>query len=358
MVTSTAAALVLLSTGCREPADHRVGVVLGDEGVRGATLAVEDLRAAGGPAIRLLALTGMFGTSASVALQGAESLAVDTRVLAVVGHTNSSSSLSASQVYNARRVVQIAPTSTSPLYSQAGPYSFRLVGSDFHQARFLAQQLSAAESKRVAIVYTNDDYGRSLRRLMVEELARRGVVAVYEGVYAESESDGQDLVRALAHARPTVLVWLGRDPFYSRIRDGLRAVLPALPVLASDGFGGVSGGPDASRLDEVRYIRLVNVDTASVAMKALQARYSAGGGVGPLTDQVVLSYDAVMLLGTAIREAGADREAIRAWLNRLGRSRPAFVGMTGPIAFSDDGDRESSYVLVAAGAGDRRRPAR
>jgi branched-chain amino acid transport system substrate-binding protein len=341
-------AIAILLCGCAKPEELCIGVVLGDEGVKAAQLAVEDLNAAGGVPITLRSLSGAYGSSAQVALQGAESLATDARVLAVVGHTNSSASLSASQVYNARHVVQLAPTSTAPLYSQAGPYSFRMVGSDAHQARFLVSRLSATDVQRVALVYANDDYGRSLRQLTVDALAARDVRPVFQGPYAETETDGTDIARALVAARPTVLVWLGRFPYYARVRPMLRAALPSLRVLASDGFGGSPMGARDGELEEVQYVRLVTVDTSSARIRTLARRFASMKGTTTLSDQAVLAYDAVMLLGSGLREVGADREALRRWLERLGRERPAYVGITGPILFSPEGDRDPTYALVRA----------
>lgn len=340
---------VMLACACADRGPARVGVVLGNEGVRAANLAVADLNAGPGPRIELRVLDRAFGVGAQTALQGAESLAVDAEVVAVVGHANSSASIAASQVYNARHVVQIAPTTTSPLYSQAGPYSFRLVASDVHQAAFLVARVDRLPEQRLAIVYANDDYGRSLRRLVSAELAARGAHPIYDGPYAESETDGSDVVRALAAARPTLLLWLGRSPFFAEVIGPLRAALPGLAVLASDGFGSPAVDQNADpRYTGVRYVRLVNLDSASPALQRLQLRYRDAGG-GSMTDQAVLAYDAVMLLGSAIREAGANREAIRRWLDDLGRRRPPFVGATGPISFSPERDRAPTYVLVTVG---------
>lgn len=339
----------LLLMACADAKVYRVGVVLGAEGEHGAQLAADDLNAEPGARIELRALRSAYGTSAQVALQGAESLAVDPTVLGVVGHANSSASLAASQVYNARHVVQIAPTSTAPLYSDAGPYSFRMVASDAHQARFLVSHIPDSVDARIAVVYANDDYGRALRGLVLDALQERNLRPVYQGPYAESDTDGTDVVRALVSARPTLLLWLGREPFFARIVTPLRAALPALPVLASDGFGSTKVTRDLDhRLDGVRYVRLVDLDSGSARLRALESRYR-DAGYGEITDQAALAYDAVMLLGTAIRETGGQREAVREWLNQLGRSRPAFVGATGPITFTPDGDRTPSYHLATVG---------
>src|SRR5262249_26090044 len=49
-------------------------------------------------------------------------------------------------------------------------------------------------------------------------------------------------------------------------------------------------------------------------------------------------YDAVMLVGRAVAEEGANREAVRVYLRHLGRDVPAYEGVTGKIRFDDAGD--------------------
>ena len=45
-------------------------------------------------------------------------------------------------------------------------------------------------------------------------------------------------------------------------------------------------------------------------------------------------YDAVMVAAEAIREGGPSRDAVAKYLSELGRSRPPYRGVTGPIAFA------------------------
>ena len=58
-----------------------------------------------------------------------------------------------------------------------------------------------------------------------------------------------------------------------------------------------------------------------------------------------LQYDAFMLLAAAVRDVGPDRMAIRNWLESLGRTRPPWIGVTGPIAFN----RPRSEILRMTG---------
>src|SRR5258706_15225597 len=153
----------LLLFACRGRAPLRIGVVLDPDGLRGAVMAADDLNAGGGingRRLELRVVNGLSSTSAKDALTAAESLATDATILAVVGHTNSNASLAASQVYNERHVVQIAPTSTAPLYSHAGPYSFRMVPSDLYQGEFLAKVVAGDSPHPIVPVVFADDADR------------------------------------------------------------------------------------------------------------------------------------------------------------------------------------------------------
>ncbi|MEO8622705.1 MAG: branched-chain amino acid ABC transporter substrate-binding protein [bacterium] len=353
-------ALLTLVVACREPTPYHIGIVLNPDGARGAAVAIETINAHGGihgHRLELVDLGGGASTRAKLALETADSLASDSRVLAVVGHTNSSASIAASQVYNARHVVQIAPTSTSPLYGQAGPYSFRLVASDDFQGVFLADQaLNRAQRPRVAVVYVNDDYGRPLRRVVAARLQSAGLAPVFDAPYAEDDaySNQGELVMALAQTRPDLLLWIGRATDYGDIVPSLKRALPRLEIIASDGFGSSELTTDSlHRFDGVRYVRLVDLARNDSSLRQLQARY-VRDGFGELSDQAVLSYDAVTLLAEAIRNAGPKREAIRAWLADMVTSERSVMGLSGPIVFASSSSRAPQYFLERVHAGARK----
>ena len=149
----------------------------------------------------------------------------------------------------------------------------------------------------------------------------------------------------MTRARPTLLIWIGRAAQFGFIARDIRRALPALAVLASDGFGGPALAHDSAHaLDGVRYVRLVDYSRPDTALTRLVASYR-DAGFGEITDQAVLAYDAVLLLAQAMRERGAEREAIRVWVASIGRFRPPFPGLSGPIAFPTGGDRAPLYVL-------------
>jgi len=344
---------LVVSSGCGSPNPIRLGIVLDGDGERGATLAANDVNAAGGirgRPLQLRILRGLSSTSAKVALMAAESLSIDPNILAVVGHTNSSASLAAAQVYNEHHLVQIAPTTTAPLFSEAGPYSYRLVASDTHQGEYLAGiVLADASHSRAALAYVNDDYGRALHGTFVRSLSARGVTPVYEAPYSEGVgfTDIDDVAHAIARSRPEILVWLGRAPELRRLLPSLRARLPNLRVLASDGFSGPGVRFDTTgAIVGVRYVRFLDIGNPTPAERALRQRFDSIWAGQEFTDQYLMAYQAVRLLAEAIRVGGDDREAIRRYLSQMGTARPPFPGISGPIAFDALGDPSPSYHLA------------
>jgi branched-chain amino acid transport system substrate-binding protein len=285
------------------------------------------------------------GIGAEEALAAAESLVRDPRVLAVIGHSNSAASLAASQVYNSAGVVQIAPSSTAPVYDEAGPYSFRMVPSDTAQARFIADALRDwSRAQRVALVYVNDDYGRGLRAALRPHLDS----LVYEGIYSDVADSmhvhgvGEQLVAS----RPEAIIWLGRPRRLRMILQELRAALPGVLVLCSDACDDVAvyaGGPPD--YDSLRFVRFVDPAATDTAMQRFQAQLQARTGVVGSVE-AVMTYDAARVLAAAIAEGARTREDVRRYLESLGDTRPAFAGITGPIAFDDAGSIVRDYQLA------------
>ena len=99
-------------------------------------------------------------------------------VTAVVGHLFSGPTLAAAPVYNGGPdpVVAISPSSSSPEVSSAGDYTFRICPSDLAHGAALAHWVrQRLGSRRGAVLYLNDQYGRGIRQTFVARVhpARR-----------------------------------------------------------------------------------------------------------------------------------------------------------------------------------------
>jgi len=58
------------------------------------------------------------------------------------------------------------------------------------------------------------------------------------------------------------------------------------------------------------------------------------------------TYDATMMLATAVRAVGPDRGAVAHYLRELGREHPPYQGVTGPIDFR--GRRTGRLIMETA----------
>jgi branched-chain amino acid transport system substrate-binding protein len=322
------------------------------DGVIGAQLAAADINAAGGINGRHLELVVVEENHATLpqdAIATADRLAADSRVLAVIGHHGSSESLAASQVYNARHIAQIAPNSSAPLYTQAGPYSFRLVASDVHQAEFIAARIAAMSPvPRIAMLYVNDDYGRALRGFVQAALRGAGTPAVYEAPFVEGEAlftaSRDDILRSLKNARPDLLLWIGRAEELVLLRSRLRQELPDARVLGSDAALEGNTFPVVPAFAGDLMVSYVDITAPRPDLRNVASRFEAATGQ-PLTDAAALTYDAVGVVVAAMRAGASDREGIRRYLGSLALPGRVYSGITGEISLDANGDARPSYVL-------------
>lgn len=331
---------------CADEAPPRIGVIVSAMPARAAGMAAAEP----GPDERgrfeaVIAAPASPATGAEQAIAQANAFVSDPRILAVVGHANSASSLAASQIYNSAGLVQIAPTTTAPVYGRAGPFSFRLVPSDTLQASYLAMALRHHwPGRRLAVVHVNDDYGRGLLRVLRPQLDS----VVYEGLYAD-DADSADVARlrdAIVAGRPEVLVWLGRPGTLASLLPSLRALLSGVTAVCADAcdVASVYSNGD-SVFTGLFFVRFLDPAAPDSAMRAFQTRYRMETGE-VASSEALLTYDAVSLVRAALRDGARTRAEVREYLVSLGAARPAFEGITGRIEFDASGAFVRTYMLA------------
>lgn len=110
--------------------------------LQAAELAVREINDRGGIRGRPLQLVVLDDSAnADVTLRVARELYDNSNVIAVVGHLTSSSTLAAAPVYGSgtNPIVQISPSASSPLITDAGPDTFRVCPSDLVHGSRLAE---------------------------------------------------------------------------------------------------------------------------------------------------------------------------------------------------------------------------
>jgi branched-chain amino acid transport system substrate-binding protein len=124
-----------------------------------------------------------------------------------------------------------------------------------------------------------------------------------------------------------------------------------IPIIGGDGLTGIQ---DEGAMADGIYISSNYLPDRPGERNAafLRAYGEASGGERP-DHRGAGAYDAVYLLADAIRAGGTRRATIRDLLSQVGRARSAYEGVTGRIAFDDNGDVPEKTVLVGIVRGGR-----
>ena len=210
-----------------ESAEVRIGVVLplsgpfasgGQQCKRGYDLAVEDINKAGGVkslgATKLELVYADHQGKQDVAIGETERLAQQEKVVAFMGAWHSPSTVAATQAAERLRVPWIVEVASADIVTDRGfKYVTRVnvKGSWYGEATidFLDYVKNTLRHKveRVAIMYTDDDWGRySIGKGSKEALRKRGYQIVEEIAYPAVTQDVTTYINKIKAARPDAFV--------------------------------------------------------------------------------------------------------------------------------------------------------
>lgn len=331
-----------------------MGLAAHPGGHHGAALAVEDLQAQG---IRIrLREASREGASTSGVTAVALAQAFDVAgVVAVVGHSVSGATLSAAHILNQRGIPMIIPNATSPLLTGVGPWVFRICPSDHAQGELLATYAFRQGYRRAGVLYVLDDYGKGLSASFARAFSQKGgELALAVGYASIMDRPAEDLtpyLTILRNAALDVLFLAARTRDIVQLRGGSRLAEPGWPpVLGGDAVLDPLDVGDGGRLFEGMTVTAIAPPKTTAALRFAE-RYRERFGAPP-DNASYACYDALLLVGAAVREAGPSRQGIQRYLRRLGRDLPAYEGVTGRVRFDEGGDSiDARFAMARVHAG-------
>jgi branched-chain amino acid transport system substrate-binding protein len=317
----------------------------------GAQLALDEINAHGGAGghplkVRLVNDRGDDSTAIGVA----DSLARDPAVVAVAGPIYSGTTMASAKVYGDAGLPALATSATSPEISRLGPYIFRVASSDSANAVELAG-FARATGLRTAILYSNEDYGIGLMRYFSRALAAAGSTPVAEDPYLEEMPDFRPYLLRLK-ARGAQMV------FIAGIDQGARTLIPQAREVGLDarfmGGDGLEALKEAGPAFDGTVIGSLFHPDASAKAREFAAAFRERWHREP-DSSAALAYDAVYLLARAVGDGAHSREAVRRYLEGVGRAGGSarFDGVGGPVAFDVNGDPQGKTCVVGTVHGGR-----
>ena len=278
------------------------------------------------------------------ATEQAERFAATPGLIGVVGPAGSRIALLASSVYNAKGVTQLVPNATSKRLTSAGPWTFMLVPDDSVEGVALAEYaLDSLQLARVTVMYLGDEYGIGLRDGVAAALRSRGS-RLADHVLVPNQpcqaARNGELARVVARASvrrapPDVVVLAVTTAVAACLMPMIAAEIPGVWFLAADGVEpfrpalAALAAPIRERFRAVAF----GVPGADSATQLFLARARRILGREPAQSEILI-YDGFMVLAAAAQAGNGSRAAVRRWVESLGRSRPAWNGLSGPIGFA------------------------
>ncbi|HEV8398577.1 MAG TPA: branched-chain amino acid ABC transporter substrate-binding protein [Gemmatimonadales bacterium] len=283
----------------------------------------------------------------------ATQLAAVPGIVAVVGHQDSRSALLAAPVYDEAGIPLVVPNATSRALGAAGRWVFPVAPSDSQEGAFIAAFATRVlGARRMTLLYDNDEYGRGLRDGVRDALAAADTPLLADApIGAVCAVDGDATVALITSHRPPpdLLVLAARQADVACIVRQARRRLPGLRFITGDAVE-INDGQVAAMgaaAESTYFVAFWYDGLTDARSTAFTSAYRRVTGTHP-SPATALQYDALMLLMTAVRDVGGNRKAIQTYLSDLGRSRPAYEGVTGPISF-DAGRQRPMYMLRVRG---------
>jgi branched-chain amino acid transport system substrate-binding protein len=282
----------------------------------------------------------------------ADTFREDARVVGVVGHPESGTTLNAIGEYadasndGRNGVVAISPTATSPALSGANRWLFRICPSDVQASRAVARYvLDSLHARRASVIYRNDEYGKDWTKSFADAYRAGNGTVVQRDPYLQDATAWDAYAGYVKLLKPDVLLFPGSQEDALLALRALRAVGVNTPFIGGDATSGLEASAD--EFPEVRYTAFFLARRAtSPEAKAFIAAYQAAYKEEP-DQRAALAYDAAMVIGRAAIEVGADRAKIRDYVESIGRERPAMAGAAGPVAFDVNHDAVNKPVVIA-----------
>ena len=346
--------LPLIFTSCAksnlEKDEYKIAVIsplsgpyalLGESIANGADLAVKETNENGGIDGKKITLIkeddgGLVGEGAFFAYR----LTRTDMILGVIGHLNSDISIPASEFYARAMIAQISPGTTSPYFTEREAtkgYVFRTIGRDDTQGKIAAEYILKNGFKRVAILYNDRSYGRTLAGEFAKFLKvlppLNGIKpeVVYYNMIQVGKTDYGDLISQLSSYKPDIVFLAGEhDDAGHLIKDFSKYGLEKTQFIGGDGID----HPEFIKIGGISTEGALSISIQPIRDKSFYEKYDSTYMEKP-TGYSASAYDAANILISAIKKVKEkDPEKIA----KVVALTKDFPGVTGLISFDEKGD--------------------
>ncbi len=332
---------------------------LGKDNENGAKMAIEELNAKG---VTLggqkVTLELMAEDDAGDPKQGTAvaTKLVDAKVVGVIGHLNSGTSIPASAIYSAAGIPQISPSATNPKFTRQGfKTTFRVVADDVHLGSTLGKYAVATlKGKSIGVIDDRTAYGQGVAEEFEKAVkAAGGKIAGHEFT-TNTATDFNAILTSLKGKKVDVVFFGGMDasagPMIKQMAQlGMKVKFMGGDGICSSELPKLAG--DAMKDDQVFCAEAGGVEGEQKAgMEKFKTDFKAkfNADVQVYAPYV---YDAMNVLVAAMVKADSSDPA--KYLPVLAATTD-YKGVTGTISFDEKGDIKNGALTLMTYKGGKR----
>ncbi len=319
---------------------------LGKDIESGVKLAVDEINAEGttidGKKVKFEVESEDDQADPKIATQVAQRL-VDKKVVGIIGHLNSGTSIPASKIYADAGIPQVSPASTNPGYTTQGfKTTYRDIANDVQQGKALgAFAVDKLAAKTVAVIDDRTAYGQGIADEFVKAAEAKGAKVVKREFTTNTATDFMAILTSIKGAKPDLVFYGGMDAQGGPLAKQMSKLGMKSKLLGADGLQSPEFLKLAGDTAEGVYASSVGMPKDKMpGFASFNEKFAAKYGEVQIYSPY--AYDATKLLVAAMKRANSTDPA--KYIAELPKTD--YKGVTGTIAFDDKGDIKNGAVTV------------
>jgi len=332
---------------------------LGKDNENGAKMAIDELNAKGvtigGKKVKLELVPEDDAGDPKQGTAVAQKL-VDSRVVGVIGHLNSGTSIPASKIYSDAGIPQISPSATNPKFTRQGfKTTFRVVADDVHLGGTLGRYaVKELKGKSIAVIDDRTAYGQGVAEEFSKAVKASGGTIAETQFTTDKATDFTAILTQIKAKKPDVVFFGGMDavagPMIRQMKQlGITAKFMGGDGICSGDLPKLAGGAMAD--GQVVCAEAGGVEGSQKAgMDKFRDDYKKKFGLD-VQIYAPYVYDAMNVMVAAMVKAGSSDPKV--YLPVLAKT-DGFKGVTGNISFDEKGDVKNGALTLYTYKGEKR----
>jgi branched-chain amino acid transport system substrate-binding protein len=332
---------------------------LGKDNENGARMAIDELNAKGvtigGKKVKFELQAEDDAGDPKQGTAVAQKLA-DSKVMGVIGHLNSGTSIPASKVYSDAGIPQISPSATNPKFTRQGyKTTFRVVADDVHLGGTLGRYaVKELQGKSIAVIDDRTAYGQGVAEEFSKAVKASGGTIAEAQFTTDKATDFTAILTAIKAKKPDVVFFGGMDavagPMIRQMKQlGINAKFVGGDGICSAELPKLAGGAMAD--GQVVCAEAGGVEGEQKAgMEKFRADFKKKFGI-EVQVYAPYVYDALNVMVAAMVKAGSPDPKV--YLPELAKTT-GYKGVTGTISFDEKGDVKNGALTLFTYKGEKR----